>query len=120
MPAHMKLLIVLVAALALVVAGCVKKRAIPTSPMDSPGYHYSNGITSLDNDRVDDAMTSFERAVALDPGSPLGYIGRGLAFGRKGEFKSAFENMLQAKDLDRGSEASLGMIRLYSMQRAKT
>ena len=38
-------------------------------------------------------MRSFDRAVALDPKSPLGYIGKGLAFGKKGDFKAAFENM---------------------------
>ena len=107
------------AALVLVVAGCGRKIAPPTSVMDSPEYHYRNGLKYLDSDHIDDAMKSFDRAIALDPTFSLGYIGKGLAFGRKGEFNPALENMSKAKGLDPGIEANIGMIRLLSMQRAK-
>jgi len=119
MSTQIKLFIVLVAALALVAAGCAKKKSPPTSLMDSPEYHYTNGLKYLDKDQIDEAMKSFDRAVALDPKSPLGYIGKGLAYGKKGEYKPAFENMSKGKGLDKGIEANIGMIRLYSMQRAK-
>jgi Tfp pilus assembly protein PilF len=119
MSTQIKRLIVLVAALVLVVAGCGKKISPPTSLMDSPEYHYANGLKYLDKDQIDEAMKSFDRAVALDPKSPLGYIGKGLAYGKKGEYKPAFENMSKGKGLDKGIEANIGMIRLYSMQRAK-
>jgi tetratricopeptide (TPR) repeat protein len=65
-------------------------------------------------------MKSFDRAIALAPKSPLGYIGKGLAFGKKGDFKAAFENMDKAKGYEeKGIEARIGMVRLYSMQRGK-
>jgi len=119
MSTQIKRLIVLVAALALVVAGCAKKIAPPTSVMDSPEYHYRNGLKYLDKDQIDEAMKSFDRAIALAPKSPLGYVGKGLAYGKKGEYKPAFENMSKGKGLDKGIEANIGMIRLYSMQREK-
>ncbi len=119
MSTQIKHVIVLVAVLALAVAGCGKKPAPPTSLMDSPEYHYTNGLKYLDKDQIDEAMKSFDRATALDPKSPLGYIGKGLAYGKKGEYKPAFENMSKGKGLDKGIEANIGMIRLYSMQREK-
>ena len=119
MSIQIKRFIVLMAALALAVAGCGRKIAPPTSVMDSPEYHYRYGLKNLDSDQIDDAMKSFERAIALDPKSSLGYIGKGFAHSRKGEFKPALENMSKAKGLDPGIEANIGMIRLLSMQRAK-
>ncbi|HEY6011999.1 MAG TPA: S-layer homology domain-containing protein [Nitrospirota bacterium] len=119
MSTKIKSLILIVAALAIVVSGCGPKAASSTSLMDSPEYHYKNGLKYLDKDQPDDAMKSFDRAVALDPKSPLGYIGRGLALGKKGEFKQAFVSMSKGKSLDKGIEANIGTIRLYSMQRDK-
>src|SRR5512140_2401720 len=119
MRTHVKFVIVVLAMAALVIAGCGPKIAPSTSVLDSPEYHYKQGLKYLDKDQIDDALKSFDRAISLDPKSPLGYIGKGLALGRKGDFKPAFENMKKGKGLDKGIEANIGMIRLYSMQRAK-
>jgi hypothetical protein len=119
MHTQIKHFMLIIAALIVVVSGCGPKAAPSTSVMDTPEYHYRNGLKYLEKDQIDDAMKSFDRAVALDPKSPLGYIGKGLALGKKGEYKPAFENMSKAKGLDKGIEANIGMIRLYSMQREK-
>jgi len=112
-------LVYALAVVALVVAGCAKPAA-QTSIMDTPEYHYGQGLKYLEKDKIADAMRSFDRAVSLDPKSPLGYIGKGLAHGKKGEFKPAFKNMKKAKGLEeKGIESRIGMIRLYSMERGK-
>src|SRR5512136_1493841 len=113
-------IMLMTAAVIVVVTGCRPKAAPSTSVMDTPEYHYKAGLKYLDKDQIDEAMKSFDRAVALDPKSPLGYIGKGLAFGKKGDFKAAFENMEKGKSYEsKGIEARIGMIRLYSMQMAK-
>jgi Tfp pilus assembly protein PilF len=117
---QIKGMIILLAALTVVTGGCATKTAPSTSIMDSPEYHYTNGLKYLDNGQIDEAMRSFDRAVAMAPKAPLGYIGKGLVFGKKGDFKAAFDNMEKAKDLEeKGIEARIGMIRLLSMQRGE-
>jgi Tfp pilus assembly protein PilF len=105
---------------ALVAVGCGPKAAPSTSVLDTPEYHYNQGLKFLDKNQMDDAMREFQRAVDLDPKSPLGYIGKGLAFGKKGDFKAAYENMEKGKSNEtKGIEARIGMIRLYSLQMVK-
>jgi len=122
MVTRMKRIILAVAALVLVIAvsGCGPKAVPSTSVMDTPEYHYNQGLKAFDADRLDDAMREFDRAISLEPKSPLGYIGNGLVLGKKGEFKPAFESMEKAKGNEaKGIEAHVGMIRLYGMQMAK-
>jgi len=115
-----RLTMLMLVIVALVAAGCGPKAAPSTSELDTPEYHYKQGLKYLDKNQMDDAMREFQRAVDLDPKSPLGYIGKGLAFGKKGEFKPAFENMEKGKGLEtKGIEARIGMIRLHSLQRGK-
>ncbi|HEX9022002.1 MAG TPA: S-layer homology domain-containing protein [Nitrospirota bacterium] len=110
----------IVAALAVTISGCGPKAAPSTSVTDTPGYHYHQGLKALDADRLDDAMREFGRAVALDPKSPLGYVGQGLVLGKKGECKPAIGNMEKAKGYEKkGVEAHIGMIRLYGMQASR-
>ena len=117
---QMKRLMLLAAVLAVVVAGCGPKAAPQTSVMDTPEYHYNQGLKYLETDKLDDATREFDRAIALDPKLPLGYIGKGLVLGKKGDFKPAFENMEKAKGYEaKGIEARVGMIRLYALQMAK-
>jgi len=118
---HMKrLMTLMVVIVALVAVGCGPKAAPSTSVLDTPEYHYNQGLKFLDKNQMDDAMREFQRAVDLDPKSPLGFIGKGLVFGKKSDFKAAFENMEKAKSNEtKGIEARIGMIRLYSLQMVK-
>lgn len=113
-------LLLVVLTIILVVAGCGAKPAPPTSTLDSPEYHYRTGLKYLETDQVDAALKAFERAISLNPDSPLGHIGKGLALGKKGDFENAFDSMEEGKDLDKkGVEGNIGMIRLLSMQRGE-
>lgn len=116
---QMKYFILIVAAFVVVVSGCGPKIAPPTSVLDTPEYHYKQGLKYLDKDQIDEAMKSFERAIALDSRNPVGYIGKGLALGMKGDFKAAFDTMDKARGFDKGIEARIGMIRLYGLQMLK-
>jgi len=103
-----------------VAVGCGPKAAPSTSVLDTPEYHYNQGLKFFAKEQFDDAMREFQRAVDLDPKSPLGYIGKGLVLGQKGDFKAAFENMDKAKSNEtKGIESRIGMIRLYSLQMVK-
>ena len=98
--------------------GCAgKEPAKPVSVMDNPDHHFNNGMKFLDKGEYDNALVEFERAKALDPKYGKAYMGVGLVQGFKGDFDKAFESMKKAKGLD-GVYAHVGMIRLYSMQRA--
>lgn len=115
-----KRLMVVLAMFAFVISGCGPKAAPQTSVMDTPEYHYAQGLKYLDKDQLDDAMREFQRAVDLDPKLSLGYIGRGLTLGKKGDFKTAIADMEKAKGYEsKGIEARIGMIRLLTMQQAK-
>jgi len=115
-----RLTVLMLVIVALVAMGCGPKAAPSTSVLDTPEYHYNQGLKFLDKNQMDDAMREFQRAVDLDPKSSLGYIGKGLVFGQKGDFKAAYENMEKGKsNATKGIEARIGMIRLYSLQMVK-
>ncbi len=115
-----RFMILMAVVVALVVSGCGPKAAPSTSPLDTPEYHYNQGLKYFEKEQLDDAMREFQRASDLDPKSPLGYIGKGLVFGQKGDFKAAFENMEKAKSNEsKGIEARIGMIRLDSLRMIK-
>ncbi len=116
---QMRLLFVAVAMLAIAFYGCGPKVAPSTSVMDTPEYHYNQGLKYLDKEQIDESLKEFERAIALAPKAPLGYIGKGLALGKKGDFKQAVENMEKGKSFDSGIESYIGMIRLSGMEMAK-
>ena len=106
---QMKRLVVLLAMLTVVMSGCGPKAAPSTSVMDTPEYHYAQGLKYFDRDQLDDAMREFQRAIDLAPKVSLGYIGKGLVLGKKEDFKAAsktglltgaIENMANNFDTD--------------------
>ncbi len=77
--------------LGLVVGGCGPKPIPEESVLDTPENHYSQGLRELKADQLDAAAEEFQRATALDPDYPGGYVGMGLVMAEKGDFEKALE-----------------------------
>ncbi len=89
--ALLKKILVLTAAAGLIAAGCGPKPVKEESLLDTPGNHYSQGLRELKTGQLTGAEMEFDRATALNPDYPGGYIGRGLVLAQKGEFDKALE-----------------------------
>lgn len=65
--------------LVVVLAGCSKPEIRCPSPVDNPAHHYSAGMELVEQGRIGDAATKFERAVWCDPDFAPGYAGLAVA-----------------------------------------
>ena len=102
-----------------ILQGCAPKVRAPESLLDTPEHHVQSGMKLLKLGRYDNAMREFELAKGLDPEFSGAYVGSGLVFGYKGDFKQGIEDMDKALDLAKTKEekvdANVGLIRLYSL-----
>jgi len=76
-------------AVALLIAGCGPKPQTSQSVLDTPDYHVSQGMKLLENGKVDEAETSFQRALDLDPKYAEGFSGMALVEAARGNFDKA-------------------------------
>jgi hypothetical protein len=68
-----------IAGLAFVLVGCSDRERIqPTNPVDAPGFT-QRGWTSFTNGNLDDALSDFDQAIALDPNLGEAHVGQGWA-----------------------------------------
>jgi tetratricopeptide (TPR) repeat protein len=79
------------AASALWMTGCGPKPIQKESVLDTPDNHYAMGLRALDRGALDAAAEEFNRATALDPNYPGGYVGSALVCAEKKDFVKAFE-----------------------------
>ena len=97
--------------------GCAPKIRPPETLLDTPEHHVQSGMKLLGLGRYDDAMREFKLAKELDPEFSGAYVGSGLVFGNKGDFKQGIEDMKKAiglsKTKDEKVDANVGLIRLY-------
>ncbi|MFH1240721.1 MAG: tetratricopeptide repeat protein [Pseudomonadota bacterium] len=103
-------------------SGCAPKSRIPENVLDTPRHHASTGFKLIKKGYLYDADREFNLAVELDPHYSPAYLGLGLVYGIRRDFKKAFEAMGSAKDYAKDKEdkalACMGFMRLYSMQKA--
>jgi len=97
--------------------GCAPKVRAPESLLDTPEHHVQNGMKLLKLGKYDDAMREFTLAKELDPKFSAAYVGSGLVFGHRGDFRKGMLDMDKAVDLAETRKekvaANVGLIRLY-------
>jgi len=79
---------------------CGPKPIEKESVLDTPEYHYRQGLREIEREDFDAAMEEFQRARDLDPEFAGGYVGIALVWAEKGDFKRALDNVNKAIDLD--------------------
>ncbi|MCD6578836.1 S-layer homology domain-containing protein [bacterium] len=85
----------------LVFAGCKKQVIKPESVLDTPENHYRMGVRLLDNNKLPDAFTEFDRAIKMNRKSAWGYLGMSLYYGAGKDFKNAKKNISKAERLSK-------------------
>jgi len=107
----------------LIIGGCAPKARRLISALDTPEHHVFSGMKLLESGKLFDAEREFRLAKELDHKYSPAYRGLGLVLGYKGDFKSAFKTMSQAKELAESDEeralAYVGIMRLFTQQKGK-
>ncbi len=102
---------------------CGPKPVAPKAELDTPGHHVKNGMKLLKSGKIDNALSEFERAKALDPEYSPAFVGIGLVNGCKGSFENGLDAMKTAAKYAKGNEqeflVNTGYMRLYIMGKEK-
>ncbi|MBF0118151.1 MAG: tetratricopeptide repeat protein [Desulfobacterales bacterium] len=118
-----KILSVVVAISLLFFLSCVPKPKPPEAELDTPEHHVSNGNKLFDNGKIDDAFYEFNRAKELSPKYCLAYVGLGLVYGARGEYKKSLSSLEDADDYAKGNEeivaVNIAYMRVYIMGEQK-
>jgi len=106
---------------AVMISSCAAPPRKPEAALDTPEHHVFTGNKLMDKGDYIGAQREFVLTMQLDKKYSPAYVGLGLVFAYQKDFEKAHENMKQAKSLAEKKEdrvnASVGMIRLYSMER---
>jgi len=96
--------------------GCTPQVTPRGNLLDTPEHHVQSGTKLLKLGKYEDALREFELAKELAPAFSRAYVGSGLVWGYKGDFKQGIKDIEKAKDLASTDEekvyANVGLIRL--------
>ncbi|MBN1154100.1 tetratricopeptide repeat protein [candidate division KSB1 bacterium] len=121
--------ILLIAIFVVVIVGCGPKAIKKESVLDTPENHFSRGMEDFEKGNLGDALTSFERANALDPDYALAFSGMGLVYAKQAQnakdakeseklFKKAYEFVDKGIDKnDKSVDAHIIKGRVITMER---
>jgi tetratricopeptide (TPR) repeat protein len=103
-------------------SGCALNSMVPVGTLNTPEHHVFTGMKLMENGKLSDAEREFNLAKELDNQYASAYQGLGLVYAYKGAFKTALDNILQAKKLakskDEEARVYIGLMRLYTQQKA--
>ncbi len=103
---------------ALIAIGCGPKAMKPASVLDTPLNHYNQGMRELERGNFDLANQEFNHAIKLDPNYAQGYAGLGFVAAKRGDFKTAYENIDKALSKDgENVESRIIKGRIITMER---
>ena len=104
--------------------GCESALLMPLIQLDSPDSYIYTGMKFLDQEKFNQAGKSFETALRLDRNNSPALTGRGLVRAYTSDFRGAWVDLQQARDLAKtGTEKLLNhtaMIRYYTQSRLDT
>lgn len=97
-------LTLLIPLLLLAFSGCAKKEEVraPVGFMDQALHHYNVGMNFLDNEKLDDAANSFQRALELEPQYGPAIAGNGLVLVMKGADQEGFKLIQEGQKRAKG------------------
>ncbi len=118
-----KILFVISVSCLLFLLACGPKPVAPKAVLDTPEHHVINGNKLLKAGEIDKAFKEFNRAKMLDPKYSPAYVGLGIVYGLKSDFKKGLNSMDKAEDLAKGKKqevvVNIGYMRLYIMGKEK-
>ncbi len=106
----LKIVSLLILAIGLIVSGCGPKPIQKESVLDTSENHYNQGLRELKVNNLAKAVEEFERATAIDPDYPGGYVGMGLVEAEKKNFKEALDWVDKGIDKDKDKQFIDGYI----------
>ncbi len=104
------------------IAACVPKPVKPVSEMDTPQHHFFLGQKALDEGRIQDAETHFDRSLQLDPKFSKAHAGKGIVAAYRNDPKGALANVdaawRYAGTNDEKAYADIAYIRVYTLNQS--
>jgi tetratricopeptide (TPR) repeat protein len=102
---------------------CIPEIIPQEALLDTPSWHYNNGMKLLQAGKVDASYNEFSRALELNREYAPGYVGLGLAAGLKGDYPDALEKIAVANFYTRNRQETVmvhvGRMRVYIEGREK-